>query len=269
MLAGRGAVSCLMDKKRQTEIAIDSGLPVIKSQYSNAPDFCFSQVEYPCMVKPQNSTEGTKGDMRVCENEAELKEALSSTDETKNFIVQKYIKNEADRLFLGVFFLRVRCGVKPGVSARGEYTHAIISTDIEGYLPEMSKVRKFVQKLNYQGPFSVEFGHEKGQNYFFEINLRNDGTSHYPLNAGVNIAEAYINDYPPALKRMTEYEMIDEVGDLRRVLGRELSLSGWLCSFRKAGSYRFYRKGDYGLLLPLLQMFMTRFTDKIVRILIK
>lgn len=270
----QGSVTRLMDKKLQTEIALESGLPIIKSQYSNATDFSFDNVEYPCMVKPLNSTEGSKGDMRVCHDEAKLKEALADASETKNFIVQKYIENEADRLFLGMAFSTGEVWipavvVKPGVSARGEYTHAIISTDVYKYLPELHEVKRFVGKLCYQGPFSIEFGHEKGQNYFFEINLRNDGTSHYPLNAGINIAEAYINDSSSFPENMMEYEMIDEVGDLRRVLGRELSLSQWVRSFSKAGSYRYYRKGDNGLLLPLLQMFLIRFTDKIARTLFK
>lgn len=273
--AGRqGSVTRLMDKKLQTEIALESGLPVIKSQYSNATDFSFDKVEYPCMVKPLNSTEGSKGDMRVCHDEAKLKEALADASETKNFIVQKYIENEADRLFLGMAFSTGEVWIpavvaKPGVSARGEYTHAVISTDVCRYLPEIDEVKAFVKRLCYRGPFSIEFGHEKGQNYFFEINLRNDGTSCYPLNAGINFAEAYLNDSPSSSQETIEYEMIDEVGDLRRVLGRELSLSEWLRAFRKAGSYRFYHKGDYGLIFPLLQMFISRLTDKIVRMFVK
>lgn len=269
-----GAVTRLMDKKLQTEIALDAGLPVIKSLYSNAPDFSFSRVEYPCMVKPQNSTEGSKGDMRVCRNEAELKKALTEANETQNFIVQKYIHNESDRLFLGMVFSSGEIWipavvVKPGVSARGEYTHAVVSTDVNRYFPDLEKGKNFVRKLGYRGPFSIEFGHEKGHDYFFEINLRNDGTSHYPLNAGINFAAAYINDFPSPANGMPEYEMIDEVGDLRRVLGRDVSLSGWFRSFRKAGSYKFYRKGDYGLLRPLLKMFVARFSGKIVRMLFK
>lgn len=270
----QGDVSRLMNKKIQTDIAFNVGLPVIKSQYSNDPNFSLQRVEYPCMAKPLNSTEGTKGDMRVCKNETELKEALVQASETKKFIVQKYINNESDRLFLGVAFSSGEIWIpaaviKPGVSAIGEYTHAIISTDVEKYLPEIDKVKEFIHKLCYQGPFSIEFGHEDGRNYFFEVNLRNDGTSHYPLNAGINLAEAYLNDFPSAAKEIMEYDMIDETGDLRRVLGRELSPREWWKSFRKAGSYRFYHKGDYGLILPLLHMFLTRFIGKIVRMFIK
>jgi hypothetical protein len=151
----------------------------------------------------------------------------------------------------------------------GEYTHAIVSTDVKRYLPEMEVVKKFIRGLGFSGPFSIEFCHEKGVNYFLEINLRNDGTSHYPLNAGVNIAEAYVTARIPAATKLVEYEMIDEVSDMRRVLNREISLRSWLRSFRNAGAYRFYRKGDHTLLLPLLYMFVVRSADKLKRIIAK
>ncbi len=266
-----GKVSSLMDKHRQTDLAKQAGIRILDSQYSNTPDFSFNKVKYPCMVKPLNSTEGTKGDMKVCHNGHELREALANGRHTKNFIVQQYIENEADLLFLGVAFSDgdvwiPAVVIKPGVSPTGEYTHAIISTDIGKYLPEKNEVAQFVRSLGYKGPFSIEFGLEKGKNYFFEINLRNDGTSHYPLSAGVNIAAAYISDKPQQQISNTEYEMIDEVGDIRRVLYKELTFGRWFKSFRKAGSYRFYHKGDRGLIFPLTRMFLSRFTDKFKRI---
>jgi hypothetical protein len=271
--AGRqGAVAALMDKHYQTELAKQCSLRVLDSQYSNTNDFSFSKVSYPCMIKPLNSTAGSKGDMCVCNNLEELQKAITGAHDTKDFIVQQYIHNEADILCLGVSFedgdvWLPAVVVKPGVSAVGEYTHAIISTDVRKYLPEYETIKSFVKGLKYIGPFSIEFGREKGLNYFFEINLRNDGTSHYPLNANVNIASAYIDGtYAKSLPTI-EYNMIDEVGDLRRVLSREISLFDWIKIFHSAGSYRFYESKDYGLILPLLRMFMTRTISKLCRML--
>lgn len=267
---GQNTVAVLMDKHRQTDIAQTHGIRILKSQYSNSSDFSFEKVVYPCMVKPLNSITGSKGDMRVCENETELRDALLNGKHTRDFIVQQYIRNEADLLFLGVAFENGEVWlpavvIKPGVSPTGEYTHAIISTDIKRWLPEINKVKNFVFDLGYRGPFSIDFGLEKGKNYFFEINLRNDGTSQYPLNAGVNIAKAYIEDRYPALSETIEYGMIDEVGDLRRVLNREISFSTWLKVFRNAGAYRYYHACDYRLLVPLTKMFVSRTANKLQR----
>lgn len=270
----QGDVTNLMDKNIQIDLAEKHGLRILKSQFSNSAEFSFGKVEYPCMVKPINSTSGTKGDMKVCKNEEELKCALKGGTLTRDFIVQKYIENESDLLFLGIALPNGNVIIpalvrKPGVSPTGEYTHAIITTDIDKYLPEKEQVVSFVKNLNYTGPFSIEFGLEKEKNYFFEINLRNDGTSHYPLRLGVNIPLIYYNSIKnksQAFRRdNAEYEMIDEVADLRRVLGKEINLIEWIKRINKAGSYKFYNKNDKRLLFPILSMFINRSSIKLFK----
>ena len=267
-------ISRLMDKNIQITQAEKYGLKILKTQFSNSPKFSFKDVIYPCMVKPLNSTLGSKGDMRICHNETELNDALVSSKLTKNFLVQQYIKNEADLLFLGISLpngnvLLPALVRKPGVSPTGEYSHAIITTDIDKYLPDKESVISFVKSLNYTGPFSIEFGLENGKIYFFEINLRNDGTAHYPLGLGVNIPLIYYNSihnrkYPSSWK-IGEYEMIDESRDLRRVFSKEISLVEWCRSLINAGSYKFYNKYDKRLLYPLVLMFINIIYSKIFR----
>lgn len=273
--AGRqGAVARLMDKHIQTQLAEKAGIRILKSQFTNSDDFSFAKVNYPCMVKPLDSTYGSKGDMRVCENEDELKKALKEGLHTRDFIVQQYIVNEADLLFLGISHpdgsVEIPALVrKPGVSPTGEYTYAVVTTDVDTWLPERKEVDTFVRSLGYTGPFSIEFGLEKGKNYFFEINLRNDGTSHYPLNAGVNIPFLYYtfirgNNIPTVTSKQ-EYEMIDEVGDIRRVLNKEIGFGKWFKNFKSAGTYRFYNAKDKRLLPYICLMFTRRILCKIYK----
>lgn len=270
----QGRVSELMDKKLQSQLAEKHGIRVLKSQFTTSPDFSFDKVSYPCMVKPLNSTSGSKIDMHVCENKDHLLKALKESKYTNDFIVQHYIRNEADLLFLGVVLPNgdvelPALVMKPGVSPTGEYTHAIVTTDIDKYLPEKKKVESFIKDLGYVGPFSIEFGLEKGKNYFFEINLRNDGTSHYPLKAGVNIPMLYYNSmrgkHIPLFVATKDYEMIDETGDIRRVLNHDLSFSYWFKSFKGAQAYRFYNSKDKRLIPYICLMFTRRIITKIFR----
>ena len=62
--------------------------------------------------------------------------------------------------------------------------------------------------------------------------------------------------------------MIDEVGDIRRVLYHELTFFQWLISLIKAGSYKWYSSGDYTLLFPLTGMFLKRIAAKLIASLI-
>lgn len=276
----QGEVTRLMEKDVQTAFAAQHGIRTLQSMYTNNADFDLDKVSYPCMVKPLISISGSKGDMRVCSNREELDDALASAKHTKEFIIQQYIQNEADLLFLGIRLSNGEVWIpslvkKPGVSSTGEYTHAIVTTAVPEHLPELEAVKQFVGTLNYVGPFSIEFGLEKGKNYFFEINLRNDGTSHYPLASGVNIAYVY---YRACKGQLTaddmaytqgEYPMVDEVLDIRRVLSREVSFGEWIKFFRSAKAYRYYVSFDKRLAVYLVPMFISRLLGKVWRTLLR
>ena len=273
----QGGVTLLMKKDEQISKANSFNIRVLKSLYTNNTNFDCNSVVYPCMVKPLKSITGSKGDMKVCNSRKELDEALSSAKNTSEFIVQQYIKNEADLLFLGIALPNGDIWIpslvkKPGVSPTGEYTHAVVTTAVAEHLPELEYVKKFVASLKYVGPFSIEFGLEKGKNYFFEINLRNDGTSHYPLALGVNIPYIYYRACKSELTdddmiyTQDEYPMIDEVLDIRRVLSREISFSNWWQLFRTAKAYRYYVPTDKKIAMALVPLFISRLTSKIWRI---
>ena len=146
-----------------------------------------------------------------------------------------------------------------------------MTTAVSEHLPELVAVKKFIASLNYVGPFSIEFGLEKGKNYFFEINLRNDGTSHYPLASGVNIPYVYYRACKGELTledmhyQQEEFLMIDEVLDIRRVLSREISFSNWWRELRTAKTYRYYTKSDKRIAIALFPMFISRLSSKIWR----
>lgn len=276
----QGEVTRLMEKSVQNAMAMQHGIRTIKSIYTNDSEYNIDKVEYPCMLKPLVSISGSKGDMRVCDNREELDEALASAKHTRDFIIQQYIQNEADLLFLGIRLPNGEVWIpslvmKPGVSSTGEYTHAIVTTSVSGYLPELEEVMAFVSVLNYVGPFSIEFGLEKGKNYFFEINLRNDGTSHYPLASGVNIAYVYYRACKGLLTADDmchaegEYPMVDEVLDIRRVLSHEISFGDWWKLFGEAKAHRYYVPFDKRISICLVPMFISRLIGKVWRTMLR
>lgn len=272
----QGEVTRLMEKDRQTDMANLAGIRTLQSLYTTDSNFEADSVAFPCMVKPLKSIAGSKGDMKVCHNPRELRKALGSARHTRDFIVQQYIQNEADLLFLGIRFQDGTVHIpavikKPGVSSTGEYTHAVVSTNVTECLPELENVRQYLNNLGFTGPFSIEFGLEKGKNYFFEINLRNDGTSHYPLAAGINIPYLWYLSCKGELRnedlnhQHAEYEMIDEIFDIRRVLSREQTLSQWYRRLRSAKAYRYYVTSDLLPTLMLFPMFLSHALGKAVK----
>lgn len=275
----QGRVTYFMEKKLQDSIAMEHGIRTLQSVYTNDAHCNLDEVVYPCMVKPLVSVYGSKDDMRVCANRQELGEALATAKYTKEFIIQQYIQNEGDLLLLGVRLPNGEVWTpslvrKPEVSSTGEYTYAYVTSEITDYLPELEKVKEFVKSIDYVGPFSVEFGIEKGQNYFFEMNIRNDGTSHYPLLVGVNIPYVYYRACKGLLTaedmcfEQGEFPMVDEVLDIRRVL-YGMSFPQWWRFFRIAKAYQFYVPFDKRIVLPLIPIFLSRLFSKIWRTLFK
>lgn len=276
----QGEVTRLMDKNLQNIIAEQHGIRTLRGIYTSDIACNLDEVVYPCMVKPLVSVNGSKGDMCVCGNRQELDDAIASAKHTKEFIIQQYIQNESDLLLIGISLPNgdvwtPSLVVKPEVSSTGEYTYANVTTDVEKYLPELSKVKEFVKSLNYYGPFSVEFGVEKGKNYFFEMNLRNDGTSHYPLASGVNVAYVYYRACKGELTAddmaytQGEFPMIDEVLDIRRVLYHELSLSQWLKFLHSAKAFQHYVPFDKRIAIFLFPFFVSRVCSKVWRTMLR
>ena len=53
-------------------------------------------------------------------------------------------------------------------------------------------VQRFMDRVGYRGPFSVELLHKGNKNYFMEVNFRNDGLAYTATAAGINLPAIYI-----------------------------------------------------------------------------
>lgn len=249
----QGRVTLLMDKKIQYDYASEAGLDVPYYETLSKEDYN-KEIKYPCIVKPLKSIEGGKEDISICNNKGELCEATKYAKFTQRFIVQQYIKKDYDLLLIGCSLPNGTVLIPGGFKKErwspfcGDGSFGKIFTDVERYFDKITELKDYVKNLNYYGPFSVEFGHYQGKNYFFEINLRNDGTSHYFHKAGIFIPYIYylacqdIN-YAPSFQK-NEYTFIDEFSDIFNVVFGKVKFSKWLCDFRKASTYKYYNKND-------------------------
>ena len=62
---------------------------------------------------------------------------------------------------------------------------------IEAFNLNLVGIEKFIQQSDYHGPFSVEFVHTRsGENYFMEVNFRNEGLAYASTCAGANRSSA-------------------------------------------------------------------------------
>lgn len=263
----QGSVNRLMDKIKQVEIADKSGLYTPRTfSYSRGCNLP-KNIKYPCLVKPQKSISGCKEAIKICKNKRELISALNKPVFTTQFLIQQYINKDYELLLIGCR-LPNGCLYIPGVFKKDRWymegndaSFGTISTDVSQYFSQLSEVESFINTMNFYGLFSIEFGVEKGKPYFYEINFRNDGTSHYFHKAGIYLPYIYFLSNIGCLEKKelrlksSSYLFIDELGDFINLKSTNLSISEWFSNLREAKAYKYFSKHD---ILPFLLMLPRR-----------
>lgn len=251
-----GQVNLIMDKKIMTDYAKENNIAVPYSVHYSKSEIIPDYIPYPCIIKPQKSIMGSKADIRVCRNQRELERAIQDAYSTHSFLIQQYILKEYDILLIGCRLNSTGQVFLPGIFKKYRWisngedgSWGIITSHIEQYFNK-ENIIGFLNDLNYFGPFSIEFGVMDNIPYFFEINLRNDGTSHYFNKLQVDIP--YIWSLDCMGKDVTslcspldiDYYFIDEFGDFLNVFTTKLTIKKWVKDLRKATAFKYYSESD-------------------------
>lgn len=248
----KGHLAEIMDKKIMTQCAAKAGLPVPQTVAYTCGETLPEGVVFPCIIKPAKSIAGSKEEMRVCKSYDELRIAVSVFEKNHKVLLQQYISQEYEvlllgsrcpdgKVFLGGVFKKQRWFLQWNAGSFG-----LITANYNQWF-DKNKVEAFLEKLDYVGPFSIECGVEKNVPYFYEINLRNDGTSHYFDSLG------FCNAYAWAMECMGktvdnhgngEYWFIDEFGDILNVLAGNVSFKQWRKDMKRASAFKFTNAKD-------------------------
>lgn len=169
----------------------------------SVPNFCLFNKndsvdwnKFPCITKPERNgldLKTHKSDIFVCNNIAELKDAICKI-ESEYFFIQEMIDKKIEFQLIGCSMNDGKEIVIPGYTKIIRQPH---NTNT-GYLYyshllqelnfNISKAKAFLSELKYNGLFSLEFIRGiDGIDYFLEINLRNDGNAYCVTKSGINL----------------------------------------------------------------------------------
>ena len=264
-------INSLMYKNKQVDLAQKAGLNVPQTFFFSKDDPIPSAVVYPCIIKQANSVEGEKQKLAVCRNKDNLIKELAKASHTTEFVIQQYIDRKYELLLIGC---RLPDGstIIPGVFKKERWyfkgndaSYGVISTDVNKYFSQLDAVGRLMESMEYFGPFSIEFGVVDDIPYFYEVNLRNDGTSHYFHKAGIFIPYLYYKAFSEAdfvipMTQKSEYRFIDEFGDAVNIVSTKLSFLRWFKDLTSASAFKYYSKDD---IKPFVLMFPRRFAATI------
>lgn len=252
----KGRITNFMDKSIQAALAIKHGFSIPKSIVMNSMDVFDNSILFPVIIKPLKSINGSKSDIQVCSNRNEFDSAMKII-ENEDVQVQYFIEKELEYQVIGCSLNGGSIVIVPGIS-RIIRCPSNTNTGYLTVLPfgqfnyDFEGVCSFLQELGYSGLFSIEFIRDKdGNDYFMEINFRNDGNAYSITAAGVNLPYIwYLNHVSPELIKNEIKEVskqiyvMPEISDFVLMCKGAVSFKEWRKDLRRTNYFLLYNKLD-------------------------
>ena len=229
----------LMDKDVQCKLAEQCGILVPQSFIYDRGDEFPHSCSYPILLKPTNSNLGQKSDIHICYSYDDVLQSLSQETSCTKYIVQEYIEKEFEINLIGVSTDKGIC-IPRGIKKLRHYPTIYSPCSYGKYIScselgiDIAPIERFMYEVGYRGPFSVEFLHCNGKNYFMEVNFRHDGLAYTATAAGANLLQVYLEDNISVGKIRDTY-MMDLSIDYCHVKDGAISFFTWLKDFLRTG----------------------------------
>lgn len=256
----QGLIAYLMDKMNQYKWANSMGFRMAKTWEYNfsAEKFNFSEIVYPCIIKPVISAEGEKLDIKKCQSEEELKRIIFSLKSKgyKRTLIQEYLKKDFEAELIGciperstripyVFTKNVR--EWPPVGGTGSYHEFIMDKKLKH---DAESILKSIKEYGYVGNIDVELFVIKGELILNEVNFRNSGDVYYCLYNQVFYPLFLYLDVTGQDTSSLNIEYgheswpMNELTDLRYVVYGRLSLLEWMKDNHRCHDYAVWLRSD-------------------------
>ncbi|MBZ9636625.1 ATP-grasp domain-containing protein [Clostridium sp. FP1] len=256
----QGAVNKLQDKNIQYKLAQDYGIPMAKSWVINiSPVLSIpNDISFPCILKPQVSSEGDKRDIVICKNIDQLENAIKILESKsyKRIFAQEYINKDYELDLFGCIMMNsneiILCPLRiirewPVSGGTNCYSSFVID---QGIRNECIKIVEVLRYIGFRGTYDIELFNVKGKIYLNEINFRNSGNGHcsvfqemyYPYIWCLDAAGLRI----PNFKKYADKAgyVMTEVTDFRHVIYGHLGFKNWLADLHKTNCFMLFDKRD-------------------------
>lgn len=251
-----GRINRLMDKHEICIVAEKCGCRIPKQEIVDTGDLP-KTLHYPVITKTLMSILGAwKGDVYICNNEDELKEAYTKIQSPK-LLLNEYIHKKNELAIQGFSIDSGREVYMPyGISffrfSDDGYGHYMYGRPLEDE-KLINQVKSIIKECHYTGCFEVEFLIDQNdQLWFLEVNFRYSFWNYSVTAAGVNFpltwAQSILDNHitepqPGSIKPY--FTAMSEPRDFKQaVIGRKVSLWKWLKQLHQADVLYFYDPND-------------------------
>lgn len=237
-------------KEKMNEVANSLDIKIPNSRIIT-DNYIPEDLTYPLVTKPITSVHNGKVGFSLCKSRKDLKEYIEKRQNDTSFQVQQYIEKEFEFQLIGCSLNHGEIIIIPG------RTHITTTTGFNNlvflrydkcefeYEDVVNLAKKFIHKTGYSGLFSVEFLRGKdGNNYFLEMNFRNDGNGIAVTASGFNLPYIWYlwntkgnwQDEINNSSVKTIY-MMPELSFFSAMVNGEVSFIEWLKDIKKTNCY--------------------------------
>ena len=276
-----GMVIKMMDKFQQKEWADKNDIPMAKSWHIIKDNNSFvlpSNIKFPCIIKPNISVMGSKGDIKICKNISKLNECLETTfKEYDDIIIQQYLIKKFEILAMGLIsdagcIGGVERKIRESIPGGGGSTSLGKFIDEKNILDKVNNVLKVLYADGYRGLYDVEFFECSDGIYLNEINFRHSGSGYALIGAGINTPYLYyldiigkLDDKNLNVKKVKGY-FFSEIGEIYLLMKyKTINIFQFLIDFMKSKSHAVYEISDLGPFKFILKKYLKIFIYKKIK----
>lgn len=229
----------LFTKNAQCALASQCGVTIPQSVLYNRGE-AIPSLNYPVLIKPNDSNCGEKADIHICKNRQELEDSLNTDSHCDQFIIQQFIDKEYEINLIGAVNDH-GVAIPGGIRKLRHYPSPNGPCSFGVYLPlselpvDIEPVKRYVEATGYRGPFSVELLHSGDKNYFMEMNFRHDGLAYTATAAGVNLLDFYVNNKDNTEGKVHKTYMMDISTDPLHIRDGKITRKQWIYDLLRTG----------------------------------
>lgn len=256
-----GRVVELMDKINQKKFADCYGIPMAKTWCYKITNANKIVIPYPCILKPEISAKGRKGDIRICRNSVEFESAVKMLEANgyeevvlQEFLVKQYevcalgcIIDEMPQRYIGGYIKKLR-EWPIGGGGNMSCSRFIQTPELDEII---NKVTRVLYEQGYRGMYDIEFLVCDSGIYLNEINFRHSGNGFGLIDNGVHAPYYYCKtsvglkiDKNEVLIPENGKVIMEEAGDFKHRIAYNLSISAWIKEFIHSSAYSVINLND-------------------------
>lgn len=251
-----GRINKLMNKHEICLVAEKCGCNIPKQEIVDT-GVLPKGLRYPVITKTLMSIMGAwKGDVYICNNEEELKDAYTKIESPK-LLLQEYITKKKELAVEGFSIdggreVYIPYGISYFRSSKSGYGHYMYCKLLDDE-KLITKLKAIIKACHYTGCFEIEFLIDKqDQLWFLEVNFRYSfwnyavtfGGLNYPLAWAHSILDNHIVEPKKGVLK-PYFTALNEPGDFAQsVVGKKISFWNWIKEVHDADMLYFHHPDD-------------------------